>query len=202
MSKFTIDIQHIDFFREEGFLELEDLISKPLYEELRKDLIHFDDTNIRHLSRRFDSFKKLSKNRTIQSLALELTRKSTLKYGLDLLITEKMTEKEPEPIYFRQMFSYTGIALGLFINLSSFEKEETEQSLFPSKPQSGIFFKPNSQVDFSKLQNNEKYLLMIFCFEDSRYKDNPFDPFTREVIQEKKSFGDKISEAFHPLIHK
>lgn len=206
MSKLIIDTQHIDFYKTHGFLELEGLISDKGLEDLSLDLMTAKPEDRRYLSRKLLSFGKISRNRILQSLALELTSKPLLKYGLDLVITEKDKAKYKEPVYFRQLFSYTGIALGLCINISSREItrdpiDSTSTCLFPSKPGSGTFFKASKALDFSYLQPDEKQLLMIFCFTDSRYKLNPFDPFAHDVKKEGMAFGDKLSEKFHPLIY-
>ncbi len=206
MSKFAIDIQHIDFYKEHGFLEIENLISPALLEVLSLDLLDYSPDQSRYLSRKHDAFQKVIKNKSIKNLALELTSKSLLKHGLDMLITIEDKEKHKDPVYFRQLFSYTGIALGLCINLSSDDiaREENNSEhdcLFPSKRRSGTFFQPSKAIDFSYLTKHEKQLLILFCYTDSRYKLNPLDPFAHDVKNEGMSFGDKLSDKYHPLIY-
>lgn len=204
MSKLIISTQHIDFYNQEGFLELEEVIPSFLYDELRLNLLKAKSQ--RHLSRQLPVFKKLIQNRSLLSIALELSSKKFLRYGLDLLITSDYAELYKKPIYFRQLFSFTGIAMGLFINLSSEPTPKSSEpgalSLFPSNPRGATFFKATHALDFSLIHQHEKQLLILFCFMDSRYKLNPFDPFAHDVKKEDKSFGDKLSDKFHPLIYK
>lgn len=184
---------------EHGALELEGLISPSMYAGLRQDLSEHKET--RNLQAKAPSFAKLTKSKSIRSIALELTKKTFLKFGLSWTITKDLESSFPDPFYFRQIFSYTGIAMGVLINLSETESEKDPEDIFPSKPMSATFFKPIKQLDFSKLNPSDLYTLLIFCYSDSRYKLNPFDPYSHDVKKEGQSFGDKLSEKHHPLIY-
>lgn len=112
--------------------------------------------------------------RSFGPIALELTKKSSLRIGCDLWVQEKLEAKKLE-----DLFCFQGVACIFFLSEDS-----------------GIdIFDPLSEAALP-----EEGYLVLFTLENGVLIDNPKDPFVSKIRNLGYGYGDRLKNEFHPLI--
>jgi hypothetical protein len=212
--KLTSTAQQRAFFTQNGYLELEGLLSesetlfasmqKALHSRLPKDSKTPQEQYKagRDLWRHIPTLKALLL-RKLAPLAIALTGKDRLRLACDQWIPADYPWKKMATS--KDLFSIQGMALGVLI-AASVPQPPIPSTLgllpLPSQSQNILFFKPGLILDFPQLAKyapSELYLA-FYAFPNSMYIQNLNDPSTNSLKLLGYGFGDSLINEHHPLI--
>lgn len=196
MAKQLLELQHIDLFTDRALITFHDLISSS---QLAKCYTSLPKNSLRNSWKSYPSLKALSFNRLLAKHATNLAKLRTLQFAFDHFFTSldelKLFFKNNAPL--KTLCSFDHIHVALLLNLSLSEEDHPS---FPTKSTSGAFFDPKASLDLSIESASGPFLLIAYCLPKTRYLYNATDPFTHEVKNEGRGFGDLLSPTHHPLL--
>jgi hypothetical protein len=203
MKKRVLEIQHIDFFKKEGsilFHNLLDSLRLPSYRDCLSKL-----TARRNVWKHSTVLRKLSFNPSLAALAGSLVGLKKLRFGFDHFFPsfENLKNFFALAPSLNSLASIDGLEIALLLNLSD-EKSPPYQTLstLPSIGGSGMFF--NTTVPFPLFSEEDvkgPFLLLVYSHANARYSYKVTDPFTHDVKKESCVFGDRLANAYHPLLY-
>lgn len=204
MKKTSLQLQHIDYFKEKGSILFHDVISEKNLHIFKSALCFLQKKTCRNCWSLDPILKKLSFNASLISIALQLAQTSKLRFGFDHVFASLEDLKDffkPE-VSLAQMSSIDGLEIAALINLSMAPSEEPTPSTFPLSSASGCFFHPKKPLDLSQIESaSGPFFLITFCKPNARYIHQALDPYTHLGKQEGLAFGDLLATPFHPLLH-
>jgi hypothetical protein len=203
MIKSSLELIHIDYFREKGSILFTDLLSKELFNKAKQALCFIPKKSERNCWKNYDVLKKLSMNHNFTSIASALCRQKSLRLGFDHYFSSFHELKDffkENPL--SQKCSIDGLEIALLINLSASEVEITKESLtFPLTSGSACFFNPKNPLTLPEIPLTEgPFFLITYCKQNARYIYQALDVYTHEEKKEGQAFGDLISSRLHPLL--
>jgi hypothetical protein len=227
--KFAASSEHRDFFRKNQLIEFEDVINEKQLAALHSaiDAVCAARLSIttklvdqktpielflngRDLWRASDAIKSTVASKKLAEVASELFEIKPLRLGYDQLIVAPNAYSEPlfsQPQTLEEISSIQGVLGGVMLCLRGKElaNEETistfTNDLFSNKAGSGIFFRANTNIDFSQLVNHlgQRYLLIVYTHAVSVYIHSN-DPNASFLKQFGYNFGDKLTDKLHPIV--
>ena len=193
--RYTITSQQLDYFRREGHIEFETLFSKEEAEKLRSLL---DQSRLslgtgRDLERGNPPLRKAMQLSRVGQAASELFAKKPIRLAFSQYVPQYRKIIALEDI--SSVTETYGCAL---INLSS--------DPFPDFPYLPMemgdvgFYERKFPIDFTALEL--PVLLLAFAKDKARYQIQENDPDTHHLKKLGYGFGDRLTDATHPLIIK
>lgn len=174
--------------------------------------------------------KKIIFQKNLAEAAADLLEVRSLRIGYDQLIpsfSSSISVKEDTYSYWlsqtttlQDISSIQGIILGLMICIQapdltdnpavSIDKQNTllesntinPLNFFPTSPGNGMYFSPDLPLDLNSLKTQQgyTYLLITYAKGTSVYCKKESDPHTNSFRHLGYSFGDRLSDRYHPLI--
>jgi hypothetical protein len=211
--KQVIEYGHIEFFKQNGYLELEDFLSEDklylLNQEIestqkQKKLHHKSPEDLflesHDLFRSLPDLKMLLLSPQVAMVISQLTHQNAFRLLFDQLLVFPASLHYPNPLNISDL-SFQGVLLGGLLKLSG---AESEQSVLPRKPGFVSFFNPTKEIpmDLFQERSSTEYLLFAFGKKEALYKLSPKDPHTHSLKNFGYGYGDHLNNEFHPLIFK
>lgn len=229
--KQALSSEHKEFFHRTGYIELENVLS-PEEVELLSAEIHstikkrraLPSYNLASISTDIpfllghdlysDSapIKKIVTKRLFSETAAELFGCVPLQLAFDQFYPDRTTRPfAPKGIYhlfleapevLEEITSIQGFVGAVIIALNGDSDETEGNSIFPRKPGSVVFIKPQCMLDWSPLfEHQEREFLMIgYTQNRSVYRMNTKDPHTHTLKGKGYVFGDLLKEKTHPIV--
>ena len=212
--RFALSKDHLDFFYQNHFIELEDLFTEDHIEGLRQSV---EEVLIARIGASRDPkkvflhgqnaykdhpmIKKTVFNKNLASIASELTKIRTLRLASDQILAGNLVE---DPLFkteipLRDLSSLSPLRCGAVIHIAA-SKELIDP--LPKKPGRVTFFSPRLPISFDYLSNTPSLLqLMIFYgSEPLTYTLTPSDPHTHDLKKQGYAFGDPIERSVCPVV--
>lgn len=224
---FSVDGKHRDFYRKEGWIELEEMLTLTQREALLKDVAHCVKPGIRDpkavaeaifveghdLFRVHPSFKRVVLNKGLAGAACSLLEQKDLRIGCDQLFSmpdeglvkeggalSKLLSTSPT---LQQLSSIQGVQ-GAFLLCLKNKDQTTEQAstLFALREGNGVFFSPTCPIDFKQLyaRPGSVYLLIVYTAAKSVYIHQASTPHLNGFKKLGLSYGDRLTDALNPLV--
>ncbi len=227
---FAIGREHLQFFYQRHFLELEGLLSPKEVEDLKKEIDHKLKAchtvnslfmGSRDLWRESALIKKIVLSRRLADLVFQLTKIKPVRLAYSQCLKTPTRESSIEnlPSFFHQditlqeVSSIKNILCGVVIHLSCCDREESPLSLsieedvdtlcpMPKKPGSGIFFSSDTPLNFKRLFElpAQNYLLIAYAGERALYEHEENDPHKHYLKKLGYVFNDKLTSLTHPIV--
>lgn len=216
--KYTVNVEHRDFFRKNGWIQFESLLtqnqvanwnlaiehalSKRLHlpvEQIRKGPVE-KLLNVGYdLWRDDDTLKKGVSIPSLAQVAFELTQIKPIRLGFDRLLMHDHFASYSQK-NFNEMSCINGLSILLLICLTQGDAES--DPIFPNNAGSGIYFSPSFPFDFSQLAShpNQRYFLIGYADYYSQYLFNENDPFGHQLKNIGYVFGDPLKDDLHPIV--
>lgn len=221
--KFSINSEQRNFFRKNGIIEFENLLSKEKVENLKRgfeeilvelvpNLIKASPKEIflkgRDLFRKSAKVKKEITHHRLLALLFELVQEKPIRLGFDQVFPPFNENFYSEFFLKKKSFeSFSSVQnllclLNICIQGEGPPPDLQEGDPFPSKPGNGIFFAPTYEVDFEKLNlhKDQTFLLIGFTQQHSQYLYMPEDPQCHILKKIGYVFGDHLDDSLHPVI--
>lgn len=199
--KYTILDAHINYFRDNGFIEFEDLIPIQNLEKLKKDLVKKSVTNAsfdfskRDLFRSSDAVKKIAFNTTITSILKSLTKRQNLRLVFDQIFLKE--DNIFKTFSLNASTSFQGLIGGIIINIDP--NHITSNNL--TKKYSSIFINNTISINLENIfLDSEAFLLIAYGEHKTVYKHNQSDPDTNSIKKFGYNFGDVLKDKTHPIV--
>jgi len=214
--RFALLKDHLDFFYQNHFIELEDLFTEKEMEALESSVeevlthrigkgrdpkeVYLNGQNAYQES---SQIKKIVLNKNLASIASELTKMRTLRLASDQILSGENVE---EPLFsiemaLRDLCSLHKLRCGVILQISS--PNELEDPL-PKKSGSVTFFSPRLPISFDYLSNSPGLLQLVIFYasEPVTYTLTPTDPHTHALKKRGYAFGDQIERSVCPVVIK
>jgi hypothetical protein len=187
--KTIISEQQAAFFTKNGFIEFEQNLEKilPLIQASGRDLWRALPPLQQFLVR------------TLGSLALALTGKTSLRLGCDHHFLKEDLPKKQGNV--KELLSLQGMAICLAIAKDPMlPKRPSPLGILPSPSKANhiLFFKPNLILDWPSVTND--VYLAIYTLPNAVYIHNPNDPHTNHLKARGYHFGDLLKNECNPVI--
>lgn len=199
--KYAILDAHINYFRQNGFIEFEDILSIQNLENLKNDLekksimnTSFDSSR-RDLFRSSDAIKKIAFNTTITSILKSLTKRQSLRLIFDQIFLKK--DNTLKTFSLSPSTSFQGLIGGIIINIDP--NQITSNNL--NKKYSSIFINDTISINLENIfLDSEAFLLIAYGELKTVYKHNQSDHETNSIKKFGYSFGDVLKDETHPIV--
>lgn len=210
--KHIIEFSQIEFYKENRYLELEEILSESKFQSLVYEIIkkrsqikskHSDHSsqflNSHDLFRDIPDLKKFLSSAMIVNILNELCQESFFRLLFDQIIAYPLSDNYPSIINLNDL-SFQGTVMGLLINLGG--AEITSSHLFPKKKGNITFFDPSSPLilDEFKIPTSAEFLLVAYGTQDARYRFKEIDPHTHVPKNYGYVFGDSLTNSLNPLL--
>lgn len=216
--KLAVVLEHHVFFRQNGYIEFEELISPRLLEELKEQIKNSLNKKIeknpspekfflegRDLWRENESLKKIIFQPSFATIAAELVAQRPLRIAYDQFFPELTSRTTlyknfvSTPRSLNEFSSLDGIACGMLLCLS-----QKENSSYPTllKPGNALFFRADCPMDFNELvqRPNSSYHMIAYSKERSIYEKQDIDPHAYAFKDLGYSFGERLSDKLNPIL--
>lgn len=209
MSFFTrngyIELSGIAFDPKELFLDIQQTLAQKLKIHTSKLPSHSAETQYlfgRDLWRWEKSLHSLWMKK-LSPIALALTGKNQLRFGLDQWIPSGHSLGKPAPA--KDLFCIQGLTLGvLFTSQAPPAHLHSSLGVFPlpKDPHNVLFFRMNLILDWPQLLQtlSTDLYLGAYAVPNALYIQNPLDPSTNSLKALGYGFGDLLTNESHPLI--
>lgn len=153
-------------------------------------------------------------------IATELIEKKPLRLGYDQLFPPLDSINNFQPSLYSAFLNQeaplesicclTGLACGLIFALgesSSVEEDKVKEeanAVFPRTKGHAVFFLPSLTIrwDAIPLEPGQRYYLIVYTYQLSRYSLQPADPHTHWLKQLGYVFNDKLKDRLHPIVYR
>jgi hypothetical protein len=190
--------EHRDFFNDHQRIEFENLLTDEQCKQIQK--AGRARGAGRDLWRNSAAIKKIVCSRDYAQIACELTGARELRLGYD-----QMVDIFPnESVNLLEISCIQGILCGLIICIQKPSDEEEEFSeFFPQQVGTGIFFSAETLIPFGDLVHAHKgsYFLIAYTAKDAVYVHQDNDPYLHQWKPLGYAFGDRLQDAFHPMLY-
>lgn len=215
--RFKIIGEHRAFFNENGYLELESVLSPEdisllssatdkLLEKRLSDLIEFRSAEElyrvgRDLWREDETIRKKVLSHNLAELAADLFKKKTIHIAFDQLLRTGSKPGFPGklPSTLNEISSIFPLAGAVLIHLSG---TSTPSELIPSQGENIIYLSPDKTIPWELFFQtpHQSYLLIAYAIPESVYVLQKKDPHTHALKKQGYVFGDRIRHDTHPII--
>lgn len=216
--KFTIDDEHLHYYRTHGFVEFESLFDAEQIATLVTAAKGLTTGTAwerflqgRDLWRKNEALLKILSQRKLGEAAVRLTGKRPLRIGFDQLFPAPVpvlaaTETPYEDFLARKKSladwtSLQGVVCGLLISLDGgFD----ENSMLPAQPGNGVFLSPEALINFPAFAKSKDCSLYLIVYTDSKsvYIYNRQDTHARAFGRLGYNIGDRLSDEKNPIVFK
>jgi len=210
MRYLILDSQ-INFYKEHGYIEFEDILSEEECEILKNEIGYILEkeniTNLdpkevykrsRDLFRKSEKIKKFTLNRKFASIASSLSGIGKLRIAFDqtFFFMKKNIFEKNGPI--TNINSLQGIVNFMLLKLD--DSEPKKIGIFPKKKCGCVFIKSKTLLDFDDLFSNEEFFLIAYGDLKTVFNPNHKDPNVNFLKQFGYSYGDTLKDATHPIL--
>jgi len=204
----TTDKDQRRFFREQGYIEFEELISDEQLNHVNDEIKKLTQSLGRNSDRLFrqghdlfrqsDYLKKICTSKLFAALFAELIGEKSIRLGFDQFIPKNYSTKSLQSL--EESCCLRGILGGLIICLNS--ADASDPSVFPSHAGNGIFFRAQHPIDYQILQQRpqQQFYLIGYTSQKTQYSLQENDPHTHDLKKLGYIFGDSLQNEHHPLI--
>ena len=211
--KQIIEYGHIEFFKQNGYLEIEDFISEDQLYLLNKAIESTQKEKNLHqksvedlfleshdLFRSIPDLKMFLLSPQVAMIISQLTHQNSFRLLFDQLLVYPACLHYPNPLFVSDL-SFQGVLLAGLIKLSG---PESDQGVLPRKPGFVSFFNPHKELPLDAFleRSSTEYLLFVFGKRDALYTLAPKDPHGQLLKKLGYGYGDHLNNEFHPLIFK
>lgn len=208
----TLSSQQAAFYTQNGFLELEGMLSpsecealsaairQTLQKRAGKDFIHGRD-----LWREAPLLKTTLLSKKLSGLAFAATKKSSIRLACDQWFPPGFLLNTPEKI--ERLFSIQGLICTIFIQLDPGLVQPVGKlaplglSPFPRGQGSVLLMKPTLLLNWPQMTPETGLYCVNFCLPASVYVQNPQDPAGMGLRKLDYGYGDPLRSDTHPLLH-
>jgi hypothetical protein len=228
---FTVVREHREFFRKRHWIECDEVISSRELQRLVAGipLILAERVEPSFAGKAFDKndfalghdlwrgehhLKNLILSRTLAEIASELIEQKPLRFGYDTLFpaVSKIPLKNSYESFLQttptlqEMSCIQNVLCGAMICVSGNNEtvdKPIESILFSRIPGNAVFFSPDWPLPLHEIYANPgfTYLLIVYAKTNSVYYSQPNDPHGNNFKKLGYSFGDRLSEAHHPIVY-
>ncbi len=215
--RFKIIGEHRAFFNENGYLELESVLSPEditllssstdkLVEKRLSDQLEFRSAEElyrvgRDLWREDEAIRKKVLSHNLAELAADLFKKKTIHVAFDQLLRTGSKPGFPGqlPSTLNEISSIFPLAGAILIHLSGLP---APYELIPSQRENIIYLSPDKTIPWELFFQtpHQSYLLIAYANPESVYVLQKKDPHTHALKKLGYVFGDRIKHDNHPII--
>lgn len=219
---FALVREHVDFFKQNGFIAFEPLLLEPsakkLQEELRAALAKKMQVSVEKLAKLpqkelftsaydlhliDDQIRKFSHKPKWGKLSSELFEEKTIRFGFSqyLMATSDPTPPFPENGPFAESSCLSPLAGLLLINVGELHGLESSFSL-SQEWGSALFLSPSCPFPWKEIYSvpGSNFFLVGFAKEKTCFRKESKDPLSFELKKLGYAWNDFLQEPFHPLI--
>lgn len=218
---FAVIGKHRDFFRKQGWIEFEELLSAAQLERLNIEIesvlarrLHLPPpvipktapeklyANGRDLWRDSPLLKRHFLDKSLAEIASELIEQKPLRFGYDQLLPTAV-------LSYANIFSHTiqeisciqHLLCAALLCLSPAEGQVIAS--LPQKPGNAVFFAPHSPLPLDQLQalSGGLYLLLTYTTPNAVYCMEKRDPHLHHFKTLGYSYGDRLKDTLNPLVY-
>ena len=207
--RFAITLDHCLSYRDQGFLELEGLISQKEIKLILQELPQGNNPEILFsegidLWRKIPSIKKLAMQKKMTAVLARLANCKHLRLAFDQLIptTGKALKyflyQETEATL-ESFSSIEGLECGVIYALKT-TGNPSQEHLFPHQAGNGVVIAPSTPLRTAGIEEEGLYLLIVYASRYSRYVPNPHDPKAARFKHLGYIAGSPLSDAVNPSV--
>lgn len=219
--KYTIDAGQRDFFRRNGWIEFENLLSpdqvsqwnrgvdRALAKRAQVDVEKLGKVPSEQLVKKSydlwredEPLKKKICSLPLARIAQELTQCKSIRLGFDRLLFHWRDQPNAQAA-FAEISCINGLCAILLLCLTESGSAKTsEADLFPSSAGSGVYLLPTVPFDFSYLaaHPDQRYLIIGYAQPFSQYWLNEKDVYVYQLKNLGYIYGDGLKDALHPVL--
>lgn len=214
---FLIRDKHINFFKENGYIEFSDFLldeeNIKLFNEINNliskrsnkkidELSSIDIyKNSRDLFRDSNFLKKFETDKNISQIACSLTHKNSLQLSFDQALFKDISFFFKKSFSLNEIFCFKGLEIIVLFNLS--DNLDIKNNFLSIKPNSILFINPNKILDFEAFFNSSiNYFLIGYArLNNLMYIENKEDINQNLLKKLGYCFGDKLKNNNFPIVN-
>ena len=216
MERFTITADQLEFFSKHGFIEFEGLFAQDRITSLQEEI----DRTLQQRSKSstptniFDNgynlwtdsvtIKKIAAKRSVLATASTLFNAPILRIAFDQYLSTEKGQSIPFSTSLRleDTSCIKPLSGAFLLRLSDPCPEESENRLLPGKKGNVLFIAPHFSIHWEMLSPlvDAQFYLVVLAPEKALYHLENRDPHTHALKKLGLVFGDRLSQALHPII--
>lgn len=205
--KFVIDLNQKNYFKQNQFIEFEDLLNPAHLHKLQQGIDQaVDQGQDRDVWRSGKATRNIVTQKQLAETAYELIEHKPIRLGFDqyfpLHNQEEYARLLQRRITLAEFCCLQGVLCGLMLCVRS-GNDTASASVFSHRAGNGIYFNPMYEIDFSPLQSSDaSYLLIVYVHANSVYIKQDNDPNLHALKHLGYTFGDKLKDNLNPIVYR